>query len=101
MQTFQPLDEKFIVEPSFYIIVHQIENKNLSKSYIRLLDLKKSEVFLLLISRQNTYKQFCEFVHIASCLVFFTIPDSLQNSRQAANSAKTNFISIKVVWSWI
>lgn len=51
MQTFQPLDEKFIVEPSFYLIVHQIGNKNLSKSYIRLLDLKKSEVFLLLISR--------------------------------------------------
>lgn len=50
MQTYQPLDEKFIVEPS-YIILHQIENKKLSKTYVRLLDLKKSNAFLLLVSR--------------------------------------------------
>lgn len=32
MQTYQPLDEKFTVKPSYYIILHQTENKYRSKT---------------------------------------------------------------------
>lgn len=98
MQTYQPLDKKFIVEPSYYIILHQTENKNLSKTYIRLLDLKKSNAFLLLISRQNTYKLSCEFVPRASW--FFSLCQTASKISDKP-SAKPNFISIKAVWSWI
>lgn len=47
--THQPLAEKFIVKPSHYIILHQIENENVSKTYTGLLDMKMSNIFLLII----------------------------------------------------
>lgn len=46
IHTCQPLAEKFIVKPSHYIILHQIENENVGKTYIGPLDMKKSNLFL-------------------------------------------------------
>lgn len=87
MHTYQPLTEKFIVKPSRNIILHQLENEYVSKTYIGLLDMRESKLFLLIICSQNTYRiQAVPSICAYTQLIFFNYSKlSLQNFRQAAN----------------
>lgn len=64
MHTYQPLTEKFIVKPSHYVILHQIENENVSTTHIGLLDMKKSKLFLLIIRSHYHYNHTSSSVNL-------------------------------------